>query len=122
MEWALNSDHIINFRINCLENHVEFPSSTTALIDNKFQISFEWSERLESHKEGKWFLGRFESFSLLLEEYSSFNKALELRILDIHLISECIIVSDLLESRQVDLDVFFQWLSALGFKVIVDLS
>ena len=121
MERALNSDHIIYFRINCLENHIEFPSSTTALIDNEFQISFEGSERFKSHEEGKWFLGRFEGFSLLFKEYCPFNEALELRILNIHLISECIIVSDLLKSWQVDLDVFFQRLSALGLKVIVNL-
>ena len=119
---ALNSDHIIYFGVDCLKDHVEFPSSTAALVDNEFKISLEGSQWLESHEEAEWLLGGFEGLSLLLEEDSSLNEALELRILNIHLISECIVVSDLSESGQVDLDVFLQRLSALGLKVIVDLS
>jgi hypothetical protein len=53
VERTLDDDHIINLWLKRLKDNVEFPTASSALIDNKLNVGFERSEWLESHLEDK---------------------------------------------------------------------
>lgn len=48
MKWWLNNNRIIDFRIKSFKDYIKFPSSTTALVNNKFDISLKWSKWFKS--------------------------------------------------------------------------
>jgi hypothetical protein len=69
MEGTLDNDHVVDFGLQRFKNDVEFPSTTTALVDHEFGASLEWSQRLESHLEDKRIVWAHEAIILLLKEY-----------------------------------------------------
>jgi len=69
VEMTLNDDHIINLRLESFEDYIEFPSTTTALVDYEFGLALEWSQWLKSHLEAKRIIWAHQSIVLLLKEY-----------------------------------------------------
>mmetsp|Transcript_27918 Transcript_27918/g.34680 ORF Transcript_27918/g.34680 Transcript_27918/m.34680 type:complete len:270 (+) Transcript_27918:87-896(+) len=48
VQGGLNRNDVVHFRLKCLEDSIELPSATRALVDDELHLSLERSERLES--------------------------------------------------------------------------
>lgn len=114
---GLDSDDVVDHGLTGFENYVELPATTTALVNYKFALSFEWLERLESHCK----LERFVCASQLIvngvKAYSSVNKFLLGRHDGGELVVESVIFVQDFESRQLNLKVFIKGLAGSCLEV-----
>ena len=66
MKWTLDEDYVVDFWLKGLEDHVELPATTCALINHKFSVRLEWTQRLEAHLKYQRVICAEEAVSLLL--------------------------------------------------------
>jgi len=90
VERTLDEDNVIDIRLEGLEDHVELPTATSALVDDEFGVGLERTQRLKTHLEYQRVICAEKAITSLLKEYRALNKAFMLRILDIELIAESI--------------------------------
>lgn len=69
MKWTLDEDDVVDFWLKGLEDHVELPATTCALINHKFSVRLEWTQWLEAHLEYQRVIRAEETVTSLLKEY-----------------------------------------------------
>jgi len=68
VERALDHDNVIYLGLQGFEDHVELPSSSGALVDDKLGGGLEGAQGLEAHMEDEGVFLADEALVLLLEE------------------------------------------------------
>lgn len=119
---TLDEDYVIDLWLKSLEDHIELPTTTSALVDNEFGVRLEGAQRLKAHLEYKWVIRAEKAITSLLKEYGALNESLVLRILDIKLIAERIRVAEIMESRKNNSKSLIMRLSRPRLEVVIDSS
>jgi hypothetical protein len=68
LEWTLNDNDVIDLGLKSLEDDIEFPTASRALVYDEFCTGLEGSQWLEAHLEYKGILGAQQSLIFLLKE------------------------------------------------------
>jgi hypothetical protein len=120
VERTLDDNYVIDLWLEGLEDHVELPSTTSALVDHEFGVRLEGTQGLKAHLEYQRVIGAEKAVTLLLEEHRTLNKAFVLRILDIELIAESISWAEVMEARQDNAQGLIVRSTCPGLEMIVD--
>jgi hypothetical protein len=104
VQWRLNNNLVVDLWIKRFEDYIELPSTATALVNDKLDLSFKWSEWLESKVEHKRFIGTCQVSSSLFNIDRAVYKSLMGLLHNFEFVVECIFEVDQLEARQNDFD------------------
>ncbi len=69
MQWGRNRYHIVDFGVKRLKDHVELPSATGALVNDKLNLRLKWPQRLKSEVENQRLLRVLQAVGLLVDEH-----------------------------------------------------
>jgi len=122
VERALDEDHVIDLWLKGLEDHVELPTATSALVDDEFSVRLEGTQRLKAHLEYQRVIRAEKAITSLLKEYRALDEALVLRVLDIELIAERISMAEIMESWKNNPQSLIMRLSCPRLEVVVNSS
>lgn len=120
MQRRLDRDDVIHLGLQCLKHGIELPSATTALVDDKFDLSLEGPERLEPQVKQDWLIWRRNALSSLVNEYESIDEALVSWVEHIDLEVELVIVAYDIRPWQVNLQGVLERTSGLRSEIVID--